>query len=175
MTGPRGERVPVDKRRKPFTIRERRRMCQNFDSRPTNNWGSGDLPAPFCEGDIVRLVGEVPDEGDGWPRLRGQRGPLFVVSYACSVGEGDDWYFRVEDGTLDGYGSDRLHVFDGGKQMNWMEPFELVETRDPEGLRLREQMLAEGWRYEPPPTCAACGQRLPRSVVSGRQFQESGQ
>lgn len=172
MSGPRRERVPVDKRRKPFTLRQRRRMCQSFGNRPRNNWGcdwEGGLPAPWCEGDIVRLRSPMPDEGDGHPRLRGIRGPLCVVTYATSIGEGDEWYFRVEDGVYEGC-SDRLHVIP--PKTDWMSWFELVETPDPEGLALRGRMLAEGWSYTPPPTCEACGQRLPRSRQSGRQFQD---
>ncbi len=136
-------------------------MAQDFDYRPTNNWGEGALPAPWCQGDVVKLVGESVD------RLRGMTGPYFVVTYACSIGEGDDWYFRVED--HNGYtGSDRLHVFNGGVDAtDWMRPFDLVETRDPEGLAKREQMLADGWSYTPPPTCEACGQRLPKRYANG--------
>ena len=48
----------MNEKRKPFTKRERDRMTQNgIGYRPKNGWGSGDLPAPFAEGDVVRLVG----------------------------------------------------------------------------------------------------------------------
>lgn len=148
--------------RKPFTLRERRRMSQDFGHRPVNNWGSGDLPAPWCSGDVVRLVGE-PHE-----RLYGQQGPFFVVTYATSVDEGDAWYFRVHDGA--GGRCDRLHVASADRSnfeedIDWMECFKLVETSDPEGLTRREEMLAAGWSYTSPAVCEACGQRLPEDTV----------
>lgn len=149
------------KRRKPFTLRERRKWSQDYGYRHRNNWGSGDLPAPFCAGDVVRLVGE-PNE-----RLRGQTGPFFVVTYGPSIDEGDAWYFRVYDGNgLSG--SDRLHVASADRctwdeDVDWMACFELVETIDPEGLALRQRMLADGWSYTPPLSCPECGQDLPRA------------
>lgn len=163
----------MDRRRKPFTLRQRRRMCQSFGSRPRSNWGwdEDSIPAPFCEGDIVRLIADPPDEGDGYPRLRGVRGPLCVVTYATSIGEGDEWYFRVEDGVYEGC-SDRLHVIP--PDIDWMASFELVETVDPEGLALREQMLADGWSYTPDPTCEACGQPLPKVSTNGGPCADGG-
>ena len=155
------ERIP--------TKRLRGQCTQNgYGRRPVNRWGDGDLPGPFAEGDVVRLVGE-PHE-----RLRGLAGPIFVVSYACSIDEGDAWYMRVTDfseGPFDDMfdrrrkywaGSDRLHVAwaersDWTDDVDWMACFELVETADPEGLALREQMLADGWSYTSPPKCPTCG------------------
>lgn len=155
----------VDRRRKPFTQRERKKWSQDYGHRYVNNWGSGDLPAPFCAGDIVELIEPMPDDDDGDNRLRGQKGPLFVVTYGPSVGEGDDWYFRVRDGSREG-GSDRLHVFEGGAGINYMAPFRLVETVDPEGLAERERLLAAGWSYTPPEECPTCGQEVGRGVFS---------
>ena len=152
-------------RRKPFTKRERHRWTQNgLGYRPTNNWGEGDLPAPWAEGDVVELIDPVPDEGDGYPRLRGLTGPFFVVVYATSIDEGDGWYFRVRDGG-DGYSSDRLHVVcaersEWDTSVDWMAPFRLVDPADPEGLALREQMIADGWTYTAPRRCESCGHRI---------------
>ena len=70
--------------RKPFTLKERKRWSQDFGQRARNNWGAGDLPAPFCAGDIVELVGTVPDDEGGYNRLRGQTGPFFVVTTCCA-------------------------------------------------------------------------------------------
>lgn len=147
-------------KRKPFTLRERRAMCQSFGHRPRNNWGSGDLPAAWCEGDLVELVGEVPKDRGGYDRLRGMSGPLFVVTYATSIGEGDEWYYRVSDAADRRVGSDRLHVIPS-EEIDFTAPFRLVETVDPEGLAEREERIAAGWSYVPPERCAACGQRLP--------------
>ena len=153
--------------RKPFTLRERARFTQfSYGRRPTNGWDQGDLPAPWAEGDVVRLVGEVGDN-----RLRGVRGrafldgDYFVVDTAFSVDEGDGWYFRVTAGEANRLGhlsSDRLHVFrgcDGVPDCDYMEAFELVESADPKGLELRERMLADGWSHEPAKRCPTCGGR----------------
>lgn len=150
--------------RKPFTLRERRRWSQDFGHRPVNGWGAGDLPGPWCPGDVVALVEPFPDDGGGYNRLRGQAGPYFVVTCGFSIDEGDAWYFRVYDGNGQG-GSDRMHVAYAGR-CDWTEPvdymshFRLVETPDPEGLALRERMLADGWAWTPHPRCEACGQEI---------------
>lgn len=124
--------------RLPFNLRDRKRLStqSGYGFRPRNNWGSGDLPAPFAEGDIVERVSDVADD-----RLRDQAGPFFVVSCAFSIDEGDEWYFRVRDGSTP-WGSDRLHVL---PTADYMAAFSLVDTSDPDGLALREMMLAEGW------------------------------
>lgn len=159
--------------RKPFTKRQRKRIPQHgFGHRPTNNWGEGDLPAPFAAGDVVRQVAEVADG-----RLRGVR-PVeigdgeryFLVVTVFSVDEGDGWYFRVFGDHPDDCSSDRLHVFysDRGKQpgdTDYMAAFELVDTADPEGLALRQQMLADGWTHQRDPVCPTCGHHLPPSSV----------
>lgn len=134
------------------------------NDRPVNNWGDGDLPAPWCAGDVVRRVSDTANE-----RLRGEIGAigdLWHVSYVCSVDEGDGWYARVRHMTTDGPVSDRLHVayvarssFD--RDVDWMSAFELVTTVDPAGLALRGSMLADGWTFRPPPTCPMCGQEVP--------------
>lgn len=146
----------------PFTMKQRRLWSQGFGSRARNGWGAGDLPAPYCAGDIVRLTIDPADND----RLRGQTGPLFVVTYGPSIDEGDAWYFRVYDGN--GYGSDRLHVAYAERStwdedIDWMAGFELVDTADPEGLAERERMLAEGWTFTVPHRCPACGTRLPEA------------
>lgn len=151
--------------RLPFTQRQRRRMCQQYGHRPRNNWDKGDLPAPWCEGDIVRLTGDMPS------RLTNQEGPYFVVTYATSIDEGDAWYFRLHDHT-DGR-SDRLHVASAARSsfpddLDWMAPFELIDTPDPDGLAERERLLRAGWSYTPPPTCPSCGQLLPPTFEETR-------
>lgn len=145
--------------RKPFTLRDRKGMCQDFGHRPLNGWGAGTLPAPWCSGDVVELVDTPQRDHDGDDRLRGQTGPFFVVSYACSIDEGDGWYFRVYDGNGD-HGSDRMHVVyaersDWDTTVDWMAPFRLVETPDPDGLAERQRLLADGWSVEEVP-CPAC-------------------
>jgi hypothetical protein len=144
--------------RKPFTLKQRRRIAQDFDYRPVNNWGSGDLPAPWCQGDVVRLPEIKHNE-----RMEWLTGEFFVVAYVCSIDEGDAWYCRLGDGD---WVSDRLHIAYADrasetweKDIDWMAGVELVETRDPEGLALREQMLADGWSYTPPAVCPTCGHR----------------
>jgi hypothetical protein len=142
------------------TKREWRRLARGarFGHRPTNEWGSGDLPAPYAEGDLLWLAQPTVE------RLYGMGQPgWYVVVYATSIDEGDAWYFRV---TNDPEGcSDRLHViFSTRSGLNgdadWMAPFELVETLDPDGLAERERLLAAGWTFERPARCATCGQVL---------------
>jgi hypothetical protein len=152
----------------PFTREERARRCQfGFGQRPTNGWGSGDLPAPWAEGDLVRLVGEVGDD-----RLRCIEGRWFagaqyyVVDSAFSVDEGDGWYFRVSGNSPDARSSDRLHVFyeeraEYSEDVNYMAAFELAETADPEGLLRRQQLLLNGWTYTRSPECPHCGRTMP--------------
>lgn len=167
--------------KKPFTKRERSSWSDTrFGHRARNEWGAGDLPAPFAEGDVVRQIAPVRDN-----RLRGVRGrefnggTYFVVVYGPSIEEGDGWYFRVTGGEpvrdaltrrrVDTASSDRLHVFCGsrseyGESVDYMAAFELVETADPGGLLLRRQMLLDGWSYTPQQRCESCGQQLPRGA-----------
>ena len=159
----------MNEKRKPFTKRERDRMTQNvgIGYRPKNGWGSGDLPAPFAEGDVVRLVGGRHE------RLDDMTGPFFVVVYATSIDEGDAWYFRVsDDPDPDGRCSGRLHVafadragqgWDG--DVDWMSCFELVETADPDGLLERSKLLVEGWSFTPDPICPHCKRPIPAEAT----------
>jgi hypothetical protein len=135
-------------KRLPFNKQDRKRLCYQYGYgyRARNDWGSGNLPAPWAEGDIVELV-RPGSEG----RLRGMTGPFFVVAAGFSIGERDEWYFRVSDSTSN-Y-SDRLHVL---ADVDYMAVFDLVDTSDPEGLAERERLLAEGWK---PPTCVERGCR----------------
>lgn len=146
--------------RKPFTKRERTRMTTcGFGHRPVNDWGGGDLPAPFAEGDVLHLDA-VPE----YSRLHGMGPGYFVVTYATSIDEGDAWYFRVSDGN-EFTGSDRMHVAfpdrcapGSWEPVNWMAPFDLVESADPEGLARRERMIADGWAFTDHwQTCPTCG------------------
>lgn len=139
-----------------FTKKFMKRTCQTFGNRPTNNWGSGDLPAPWCEGDVIELVGERPER-----RLLDLTGTMFVVSYATSIDEGDAWYFRVANESSD-RGSDRLHVAYSERSTwdedcDYMAAFRLVQTVDPEGLALRQRMLADGWETLLHVRCPTCG------------------
>jgi len=125
-----------------FTKRLRHDLTQNGSGhRPTNNWGEGTLPAPWAEGDIVRV-----DAGaKALERMNGMGPGVYVISYATSIHEGDAWYFRVTDG---GRGSDRLHVWTDAwveEPEDWMAGVTLVETDDPDGLAKRVRMLNEGW------------------------------
>jgi hypothetical protein len=127
-----------------FTQRQRERLASQhrFGHRPVNNWGDGDLPAPWAEGDMLLLRLDRGDD-EFYKRLtqyEGARLGYFVVETAFSIGEGDDWYFRVTDGE---HGSDRLHVIAG--EFDYMAPFELVDTADPHGLTLRGLLLEQGW------------------------------
>lgn len=130
-------------KRLPFTKVERRRWSQHqFGHRPVNDWGSGDLPAPWAAGDII----EVPEGSGPIKRLNAEPG-LYVVDAAFSIDEGDAWYFRVTDGSSS---SDRLHVAYAerstwDKDVNWLEGCTLVDTADLDGLALRERMIADGW------------------------------
>lgn len=151
-------------KRKPFTKRERSyRLNSRFGYRSTNEWGSGDLPAPYAEGDVLLLTPEahaaMSDEQRS--RLRGQGPGYFIVTYAPSIDEGDVWYVRVWNGEAH-TGSDRMHMAFTERSVwdhpcNYMEGFELVETADPEGLAERERLIAEGWeftdRWDVCPTC----------------------
>lgn len=126
-------------KRKPFTKRERDRMSDNgIGYRPLNAWGSGELPAPWAEGDVVERIAGSSDE-----RLYGNVG--------------------VWDGEQDRR-SDRLHVVyaersEWDTDVDWMSGFRLVETADPDGLALRERMIAAGWALveEVCPYCQGSG------------------
>jgi hypothetical protein len=127
-----------------------------------NNWGDGDLPAPYAEGDLLWLPEGLDVDGG---RMHGMTGPgWFVVCAGFSIDDGDAWYFRVTNNSE--RNSDRLHVayldrctWDHG--CDYMAPFELVDTSDPEGLAKRERLLAEGWTFRPPDVCPTCGSRRP--------------
>jgi len=142
------------------TVKQRRKMCRQagYGHREVSNWGSGDLPAPFAEGDLLWLPDGLPA-----PRMRGMGAPgWYVVAAGFSIDEGDAWYFRVTNDRDNC--SDRLHVAyadrsDFDEDLDWMTPFELVDTADPEGLAERERLLADGWSYTPPEKCPTCGRR----------------
>lgn len=156
--------------RKPFTKRERHRATQNgLGHRPVNNWGDGDLPAPWAQGDVVYLASPVNEEQR--KRLNGQTCGYFVITYATSIDEGDAWYFRVWDGKS-GRGSDRMHVAFTERcawdtPVDFMHGFQLVETADPEGLALRERMIADGWQFSDRwDVCPTCGHITPKVLSS---------
>lgn len=131
-------------------------------TRLLNNWGMGDLPAPWAEDDVVRRVNDTADDRLAGVGLHGD----LVVCYATSIGEGDEWYFRVTDGRRT---SGRLHVgYVGRRTGRWAEvgdvdlmaAFELVHTDDPDGLALRDEMLAAGWALPVRNLCDSCGQEV---------------
>lgn len=119
--------------------------------RPTNNWGQGELPAPFAEGDLI----DVPEGVKALERLHGMGPGRFYVSCIFSIDAGDAWYMRVARVTVGHYvGSDRLHWAcadrsDWDHDENWLEGCTLVATADPDGLALRGKMLADGWEFRP--------------------------
>lgn len=167
--------------RVPFTKRERQQIAQSGNGyRPVNNWGGGDLPAPWAQGDVVEITADTVVDADLalWigryppgenasmndPRKVNMAG-FYCLSYVCSIDDGDAWYCRVESD--DGYGSDRLHIAYAARS-NWdhdcdnMAPFRLVDTADPDGLRTRQEMLAAGWptadQFTADVHCPTCGQ-----------------
>lgn len=117
-----------------------------FGHRPVNNWGSGNLPAPYAEGDTLWL----PLWHENSERLEGLGHGKFTVTTVLSVDEGDAWYCRVDN--EEGVGSGRLHVsfpercVTFPEKMNFMDVFDRLETADPDGLALREQMLTQDWK-----------------------------
>lgn len=139
----------IDPVAQPFTKKDRQAISQHrpWRHRPVNHWGIGDLPAPWCAGDIV----EVPDDAPGLDRIPDGPG-LYVISTAFSIDEGDAWYFRVGRFDADGeyVGSARLHVV-CAERSTWDEDCDylagvrLVHTDDPAGLAKREQLIAAGW------------------------------
>lgn len=169
-------------RRLAYTLRERRAMCNTrYGWRPTNDWGSGRLPCPYAEGDIIQVGADCPAvaaqidskwsndpetgrptaaNGKGYRRLPGGPG-LYVAAYCTSIGEGDDWYIRLRSHDL--LYCDRLHIIDGGRDgaTNFMADTITVDTPDPDGLRTREMMLHAGWTFEKAKAaagpCACCG------------------
>jgi hypothetical protein len=169
----------------PFTKAERRAVVQSrLGHRPTNNWGEGNLPAPWAEGDVVEIVdGTLVDPAtaerigrypaDGPAREMGDAPPpgslvgFYVVTTAFSIDDGDAWYFRVD--STDGVGSDRLHVAHAERSnvasCDFMAPFRLVDTADRDGLRTRQEMLAAGWPtpddFTPEQRCPHCQQVIP--------------
>ena len=131
--------------------------------RPTNNWNDGDLPAPYAVGDVI----DVPEGAKALQRMGGMGPGRYRVVYATSIDEGDAWFFRLGKWMTKGPVSGRLHVayadrteFDWGSDLNWLEGCALVRTADPDGLALRERMLADGWTYTKTPKCPTCGQEV---------------
>lgn len=107
----------------------------HYGYRARSNWGQGDLLAPYAEGDIVYIPenalafkdGRIPHSYSEHPELS-QPGRYRVVT-AFSIGEGDEWYFRVcpivDRKTLWGESSDRLHVIPD--HVNYTEDWILVK------------------------------------------------
>jgi hypothetical protein len=139
-----------------FTQRERKRLCRQngYGYRPRSGWGSGDLPAPWAEGDLVKRISDAADDRLG--NINTMTYDEFVVAAVFSIDDGDEWYCRVA--AANGEVSDRLHVI--SDSTDYMAAFELIDTADPKGLALREKMLADG-RVSPakePPSVAEISQ-----------------
>lgn len=139
--------------------------------RPRSEWGSGDLPAPYAEGDVI----DVPEgarclqpDDDGEARVRTGPG-RYVVTFATSIGGGDEWYFRIDPERpkrRQRRSSDRLHVVyadrsDAAADINYLEGTRLVRTVDPEGLSRRQLLLAANWQPPCYDRCPECGHVLP--------------
>lgn len=130
-----------------------------YGHRPVNNWGDGDLPAPYAIGDQVEFRNPPPP--GGYDRLDDIGDGPFVVVTAFSIDEGDAWYFRVGN-TATGDISGRLHVANAERSTidedwDWMAPLRLTKTVDPDGLALREQMLTDWTFTSPYNICPTCG------------------
>ncbi len=142
--------------RLPYTKRERRAVAHPYGHRPTNDWGSGNLPAPWAQGDIIDVPEGSPALADGW-----DPGP-FVVCYVTSIDEGDGWYVRLWLPADTYRVSDRLHIWHAarstfGKDRDALAGCTLIDTADPDGLALRERMLADGGKPTLPARCPTCG------------------
>lgn len=158
-----GERLPFTKKERERIIRGRTSgrlaLHERYGHRPVNHWGDGDLPGPWAVGDIVR----IPEGARAFDQ-RVQEGPgNYVVVTAFSIDAGDAWYFRVSKTGEDC--SDRLHVAYAARStqppwdedLDFLEGCTLVDTADPAGLELREQMLAAGWALPQKEGCSMCG------------------
>jgi hypothetical protein len=145
-----------------LSVTQRKRIVgrgyDGYGRRPTNNWGHGNLPAPFAIGDLVEMTANANTS-----RMRGMTEPgLYVVLSAWSIDEGDAWYFRVTNDKLNA--SDRHHVAHAerstwDKPVDWMAGFRLIETADPDGLAKREALIAAGWSM---PDCGSHERPCPR-------------
>ena len=154
-----------------YTKKQRRNAANwRLGNRARNDWGDGNLPAPWAEGDIVHVPAGAVNE-----RMEGFDPGDYIVAYCPSIEEGDAWYVRLVGERSDGtwVTSNRLHVAFAGRVgrgwpdegVDWMAGVELVETADPEGLAERERLLAEGWTMPPEPSrCPSCGQVLPPDI-----------
>lgn len=161
------------------TFKQRRRLCRQagYGHRARNNWGGGDLPAPFAEGDLLWLPEPYPVD-----RMRGRRmgqPGWYVVSCGFSIDEGDAWYFRVTRTMVD-LSSDRLHVATAARSswdddVDWMAPFVLVETSDPDGLAERSRLVDGGWsfasRWERCPTCGTVNRTPDADLIDGKDAE----
>src|SRR5438067_1765841 len=97
---------------------------QHIGFRPTSAWGDGELLAPWAVGDIVDIPAPeceadrrgIPHSWSAYPEICKLPG-RYVVTTAFSIGEGDEWYFRVSPMRDDGYtydeSSDRQHMIPG--------------------------------------------------------------
>lgn len=139
-----------------YTKRERSRIAYStLGHRARSAWGEGDLPAPFAEGDIV-------DISEGAECLMGEHEPgAWVVEYCWSVDEGDAWHVRLG---RPGQPLPWRHPVAWADRSNYDHDVDrvratLIDTFDPEGLALRERMIADGWALDLSDVCPTCGAR----------------
>lgn len=110
------------------------------------------IPAPYAEGDLLR----VPPGAHILERIERLRPGVYQIVSAVSLDEGDVWYFRLHNDHRR-RPTGELYVIHGGRASSYwkgtdfdaLSGCELLETADPEGLAQREQMLADGWQFEP--------------------------
>lgn len=152
--------MAVDRTVKPFTVYQRKGLCyqDGYGFRGRCDWGMGDLPGPYAEGDLLFIPEDRTHD-----RLHGMGWGYFVVAAGFSIDEGDAWYYRVSNAKHST--SDRLHVAWTDRStwdhdQNWMDGWQLIESSDPEGLAARNRLLADGWSFTDPNVCPMCGHRL---------------
>jgi hypothetical protein len=105
---------------------------------PTNDWGAGNVYAPYAEGDIVEIPPEciawhdrMPHSNSKKPGLWKQTN-LFRVISAFSISEKPEWYFRVapiiNGKTVWDEHSDRLHLIPG--LVEYTEGWKVIEAAE---------------------------------------------
>lgn len=126
------------------------------------DWGSGDLPAPYAEGDLI----DVPEGAKALERMHGMGPGRYLVTYCASIDEGDAWFVRITPARRMRKGeqrewSDRLHLAWAPRSTwtedhDWLAGCTLVETVDPAGLARRAKLIVAGWSMPPVHKCPTC-------------------
>jgi hypothetical protein len=109
-----------------------------YGYRQKSNFGAGDILAPWAEGEIVDIPeGALAFQDKRIPHSWSERPELskpgrYRVVTSFSIGEGNDWYFRVVPvvggKTIWGESSDRLHVIEG--KIDYTEDWTLIKSAD---------------------------------------------